>query len=213
MDAVQAKAQKLNIKRFTSRKWNSYEINFLIKHYGKNSNKVISKILKRDRISILNQAQKLNLSAKVRLWTNEDINFLKNNFNSMDRKDLAIHLDRTVSSVRSKAGKLKLTLPLFFTPEEDKFLIKNYKKMSYKEMGKALGRSKMATFMHFKKLGLKKGTKRKWNDEEDSFLKNNYTKYPNSRLAVMMNRSIQAVNYRAFKLKVSKPYKNFKDYK
>lgn len=95
-----------------------------------------------------------------------------------------------------------------YSPEENQFLIDNYQKMSYAEIGKKLNRSKKSIFTRYKKLvrdGFVESVieDTRYSLEEDQVIIDNQDKLSFAQVAEVLGRSRDSVKVRAGKLGIS----------
>ena len=91
-----------------------------------------------------------------------------------------------------------------YTFEEERFIRDNYLKMSYKEIGQALGKSESAIHTKANRMGLIKSNK--WSKKDLEKLYKYYPIYPNSYLArkIITNHPRESINVKASELKIKK---------
>lgn len=118
------------------------------------------------------------------------------NNNSLENLDLKISNRRYNSKVK------------FWNKKDEQFVIENFKKMSYKNIGKILGRSEKAIKHKVKNLSFEKGlNRRRWTKEEDKLLIKIYkTKKSIKEMEEIMNRTGNSIRLRASRL--FKAYRN-----
>lgn len=96
-----------------------------------------------------------------------------------------------------------MRVPRRFTSEEDDFLRNNYRKMSARDIGKALGRTETPIRKRADKLGLTKHLKR-WTKEEDKLVLETWNQHGKlDNLAKRLDRGVSEVSARAKKLGLS----------
>ena len=107
------------------------------------------------------------------MWTKEDLEYLKEKYEKTDNRELALYFNKKIPTIVRQANiiglkkhknvitkRLKENNPgVFFTKEEDDFLIVNFDNMSYNEMSKKIKKTKKSIQKRIKKLGLKKTKK------------------------------------------------------
>lgn len=127
-------------------------------------------------------------------WTQEKVEFLRTH-NSEPIHVLMSALDCTKSSIGDARRRYKLRLYKWWSEKDDQFLLEHYNDMSYREIGKALGKSGDTVQKRARKLGLYKehyGSKR-WSAEELEYLKNHIFGMDMGDIANYLNRTRRAV--------------------
>lgn len=79
-----------------------------------------------------------------------------------------------------------------WSEEDNKFLVENYNKMSYREIAEILNRAESTISLKAKKLGLNK-SRSKWNEEEVQYLKDNYMFKTYKQIADELGKSTTAI--------------------
>lgn len=92
-----------------------------------------------------------------------------------------------------------------FTAEEDKFILANYKTMTYEEIGKIIGRSASCVRARVRRYlkAVPKTKKQKWTDDELKILLNEYQRNPGV-YELLPNHTPQAIRYKAWELGLSR---------
>lgn len=90
-----------------------------------------------------------------------------------------------------------------------KFLQENIDKMSWKDLGKHLGRNSSAVARYAYYIGLKKKVKQsgngaRWNEVDDQMIVRLYKKMTAFEVAMMVDRTVESVKYRLAQLGVKK---------
>ena len=92
-----------------------------------------------------------------------------------------------------------------WTSNETKYLKRNYKKKTYREIGIELGMTTNAVFHKAIRIGLKlREAPRRWTKEEDEYIRQNYRKIPSREIAQKLNRGVDSIINRAGPLGISK---------
>jgi predicted transcriptional regulator/DNA-binding CsgD family transcriptional regulator len=135
-------------------------------------------------------------------WTEEQLNILRNFYSCPEFtiEQIAEKTGRSRHSVSKKARELNLKRPLSYRKEEDKFLKKNYRKMTYKQLASSLGRSVVTVQSHLKMLGVKQRNHKKWSEEDIEFLKREYKRMSIAETAKQLNRSLSSVTNMAWSM-------------
>lgn len=174
-------------------KWSVHDINVMKEFYGKIPIKELALKLDEDKSykAIKSEAGRLNLTSSFE-WSETEIEILKNNYSSVPMYELLQMLpDRTLSSILGKARSYNLKslyiLSRWYTPEQNKYLKDNYLKMTNKELGEELGKTKEAISQHLAVLGLvRPHEKSKYTD---------LTEYIRGRLLPWINKIKRENNY------------------
>lgn len=98
-------------------------------------------------------------TALCRAYSSDEAEFIKANACKLNVSQIAVALGRTEDSVRSKSKRMKISLATKVRPlstEEQIFIEKNYKVMTYREIGELINRSEEQTRWHTRTLGFKK---------------------------------------------------------
>jgi hypothetical protein len=148
------------------------------------------------------------------LWTKKEIDFLKAN-KEKSRKDLAIELGRSKHSIEQQMCRLgfKKIPPqqlYAWNDKNDKILLDNYQKLSYRELSDILKRSEHAVRNRLKILGATKKTHCSgWTEQEDEKLKKLFAAHtPIKEICNIINRSGASIRQRAKKvLKIDTPFR------
>lgn len=168
----------LTMRKLKTRKWKPSEKRTLRRLYGKISVAEIAARLNRTEDSVRHQATVLKLTAKgAPPYTEAEIEFIRNNYLKMTNVQIGKILKRTPTGIVQIAKRLKLTanpikkklwdrIPkrsaeLLYTEEEKEFIRMNYLKMTSREIGEKLGRTKNAIQSMMRKLKLTGNPERK----------------------------------------------------
>lgn len=128
------------------------------------------------------------------LWSNEEEEILKKEYeNRTDIRLIAKKLNKTSSAVKAKAHDMNITdKSKYYTDEQINFIIKNKDLLTYKDMGKILGKTEANLCKKMKELGItKKRIKSKYwetitpEQKEERKLKQRKTKIKNGTLNPM----------------------------
>lgn len=122
------------------RKWTKEEDLYIIEHYLHLSYKKIGEHLNRTEPAINFRTKKLGLSKAPKEWSDSDVLYLKTNYKGQEIEDIAQTLNRTPRAISGKAQELGLSKGLYYTKEEEQYIIDNYTKMPAKEIGRKLNR-------------------------------------------------------------------------
>jgi hypothetical protein len=108
-------------------------------------------------------------------FTRKDDDILRESYGILPREELCELLGRNDESIYKRARYLGLTKKLKeWTDEELKYLIENYKSLSYDEIGRNLGRTRKAITIKVFALGLDSKRDPFWSDIEIEYLKKVY---------------------------------------
>lgn len=149
------KASKLNI-HIENYFWTEHDKNILIDLYGDLDVENIQKMLEREYpIKLIqNQAKKMGL-AKPRVWTNNEINIMREKYESNGVSGVMNLLPgRSKPAIIHMAIKLGLRCDCFWSDDEKKFVMDNWKNMTDVELATALGRGVKGVSDQRRKLGL-----------------------------------------------------------
>lgn len=135
-------------------------------------------------------------SIKNKTWTDSEEKMLKEEYEKKTNiTEIAKKMNRKASEVKSKAHKMGITNNNYYTPTQIDFLVKNNGILTYKEMGKVIGKSEANICRKFKELGIEKVkmNKNAWEKMTPSkiktrTLKQRETKIMNGTLNPMLNQ-------------------------
>lgn len=74
-------------------------------------------------------------------WTAEEKLFVKDNFKAMSYEEIGLILNRSKDAVRKQVKAFGLNKLIYWTEEEDKFLLKHYGKTAINSISKKLGKT------------------------------------------------------------------------
>jgi len=135
------------------------------------------------------------------IWTKEKIEILKKYYPISSNEEI-MNLTGVfnIDSIIHKAYVLKIKKDIYFFTDEDILFIKNnINKMSYREIGKAIGRTESSICTKINKLGIRKT--QNWTKKDLNLLKNVYPKHSNKYLSEKYFPSKSPENIRTFALK------------
>jgi len=210
--SVVIKANSLGIKSASIRRWTEFELNYILKNYGTKKPDSIARSLKRTLISVENKARylKIYVPKPTKKWPEADVEMLKKLWadKNISMEEAARRLNKTRAAVHHQAWKMGLKrpgAPGFWSEEDTKFLKKNYKKKTYREIAETLGMTTVSVFKKAIRLGLRmRGAPVKWSEAENEYLRRNYGKLPVKEIAEKLNRSYESVITRAGLLGVTR---------
>lgn len=123
-----------------SKKWTNEEIEYLKSNYKLLSNKIISKNLNRNTMSVRNKACDLKITEK-NLWLESEDNYLREFYNKKSQSEISKFLKRTMKAVGSRAFDLGLCKKCrLWTEKEIEILKENYSKFGTEKTAKLLNR-------------------------------------------------------------------------
>ncbi|MCD6401853.1 MAG: hypothetical protein J7L73_07990 [Anaerolineales bacterium] len=179
-------------KRFkTGMAWSQAEVELLIKLYPISYNTDLAIRFNRSQEAIRGKARKLGLAKDYaggyqRLWgigqpwSRTEINLLR-------------ELYATYTPNEKMAEKLGLVKMEFWSESEDQLLKKLYKKLTYEQLAKRLGRTLSAVNAKTRALGLELKKPENWTQDEVDFLKKSYVDTNFAVIAEKLGRSHYAV--------------------
>ena len=166
-----AKANNLGLYRPRDRFWSDEDTQWLINNYIKYTRKECANILNKTEASINKKCVTLGLYKPSNVWTEEQDKWLIENYTTHTVTDSAAILNRSYSAVKSRAVKLGLKNPLpetnirekkkapsdalkhfRWTPEAEKWLLKNFTDLGIHGCAKYLGVSDNATYRKYFRL-------------------------------------------------------------
>jgi predicted transcriptional regulator len=215
--SVIRQASRLGIKliiTLSHRAFTPQEIIFIKKNYALKGCHYISKMLGRSISSIYKKARKFGLERNINLkWSNEEDEYLRKWYkrpgNSKGKKrasEIARHLKRSTQAVVVRARKLGLFQFYLrrWTNDEEHFLIKNFRKMTYKQIGKHLNRTRSSVEGKIHSMKMIKVVERRWTPKEKRLLTRFYGKIPIAEMAKRLNRTPGSIVARAAFQKLKK---------
>ena len=203
--SVKGKRQKLGLlKKETKKLWTSKDEAFLrdnysigldelVKHFGTDSRRVYSKIVRMGLIEEKRHDSPL---------TDEEIQIVKDNFDKSDEEIAKLVNRRTIfiTTKRRDLGLLRQTLHKQWTSEEETFL-KDHSSTDLNELAKHFGIAKKNIYNKMLRMKLIKMVKscRPWIDDEIQIVKDNLNK-SDEEISKLINRSVKAVKSERTKL-------------
>lgn len=141
-----------------------------------------------------------NISARYKTDSEEGSSIIQT-WNKGIEKDRQIVVKSYVTEIRNVFYEIsEFVSKKAWTEEDDDFLINNYRKMRYEEIGDYLGRSKYAVVTRAGKLGLKKITKKRWRKDEEEFLRSNYEQMTYKELSNYLGENVKSVRTKCHSL-------------
>lgn len=211
-------------------KWTKEEIDSIIIDLKSNPINNISSKYKRTNLAIYNKLKSLNIdfsNIEYSNWTQEQEDFLIEKYNEYTYNQLIEILNKDIHDIKFKSKKLNLKAkssnpklmnkktsskfvpPHKWTKDEDEYLIKNFKLLSFSEMELTLNLTRRIIYARANKLGLKRDNIR---IKKDSFtiyeletLKTYYNIIPMKELLRLIPRkNEEQINRKAKSLKLHK---------
>jgi hypothetical protein len=142
---------------------------------------------------------------KKKSWTIKEDAFLINNLDK-PLEYLILKLKRSKQAIIMRKHRLEISDCSWFSDEEDFYIMKNYKKMTAKEIGERLGRSSQSIYARALKLRLTT-EKREWTEKEEELIAEIYQDSAPVKCTLkqkQLNRSIHATYSHAFSLGIKK---------
>lgn len=149
---------------------------------------------------------------KNKIWLNKQLEILKEKYfdTSWDELELLLYPFKKLD-IQHKASKLKIKRKSNkYTQNDIMFIKENYNILSYKEIGRILGKTECAIGNKINKLGLK--SRSFWSNEEIELLKDIYNKYPTKDLPKYINRTKETIVVMANNLGLKKTNRYTKKY-
>lgn len=203
--AIRGRANILGVRKGKYKKWEQWEIKFLLRNYGKKRTASLARTLKRSEEAVVSRAAKLGLQTKQqRVWTKKELEIVKKYYPDINvpTKQIAEMIGCTEEAVRMKAMQLKIKSPINYT-KEDIRLIKKNKNKTYKEISKITGRGKEGIRKYLYSLGFKKRKRGPdWTEKEEKFIRDNYHRMPPKELAKKLSRPVTSVRTKAHEFKL-----------
>jgi Mn-dependent DtxR family transcriptional regulator len=137
---VKYKMRKIGLKK--SKRWDEKELDYLKNNYSKKSGKQIAEHLGRNKYSVYQKANKLNLISgkRVKKSYDEEKMYIRTWYPVKTRVRLAKDLKTSVSFVSARIREMELVKVRKWNKADLDFLNKNYKTMKFKEIAEHLGR-------------------------------------------------------------------------
>lgn len=140
-----------------------------------------------------------------RRWSKDEDLFIVNNYAKISTKMIAKEINRTVSSVRNRASVLRaegliVSMRGRWSDYENNFLVENCKVMSYQDISRVLGRSRVAVIGKMRYMGLVKNEG--WSIEDVNFLKLNYKEMSNREMAKELGKTYFSVQGKVKRLRL-----------
>ncbi len=140
-------------------------------------------------------------------WTKEEVKYLKESWDTETFKNIKERLDRSDDSIMRKARRLGLNMykkeddlmKRKWRPEEDKFVIENYKKMSSDKIASHINRTASSIRKRARALSLSSVATR-WDIEEEQFLFEKWGIINAEAIAKHLNRSRNAILLKAYQM-------------
>jgi hypothetical protein len=142
----------------------------------------------------------------MKKWSEEETSFLLKSYSEHGIDYCAAFLNRTKMSVKKKAGRLNLIDKLFWSKEEEEFLINNSDK-EWAWCADQLNRSVHAVEIKASKMKISKKPQKYWTEEEDSYLKEKWAKEDIFDMIKYLDRSFDSIATRAKILNIVRPRK------
>jgi hypothetical protein len=207
-------------KKRHDEQWEEKEIDYIIENHTHENYATIAGKLGRSMSSVISKAHKLGLVKGTpslpstfypegapcpginnkRSWSQEETDYLKREYTRSTIEEMAEFLGRSAKSIVARMIKLQLSIKetescTYWKKEEIRFVETHYKKMTYEEMGTALGRSPKAVLHRMQRLGLNKMENRRfWTDEETDFLLTHYKRLTYHELGEKLGRSKKSID-------------------
>jgi hypothetical protein len=152
----------------------------------------------------------LNLEEKTHRWTKEQEEKLLEMAPAFFYKDIALVIGKTPLAINKKAQRMGIPIIMeaqwkdmqLWNEKKDKFLLKNYDKMGITELGEKLEVQYNHILKRLKHFGIEWET-RHWKDWEIAILREMAPKCHYTEIAkVLPNRSVGAIGYKVFDLKI-----------
>lgn len=200
IDSVIIKAGRCGLKSGKLKRWAEWENRYLSRHFGTKSVTSIARTLKRSVASVNIHAQKHGLTRPApKRWTDEEKKYLDKYYpdHSIPLDEICAHLNRPITAVHSYAQSKGLYRGLFahqWTKEDQKYLIKNYRRKSFKEIAEHLGFCTKTVASRANKQGLfKRSRRRLWTDQEIDYVRNNFSSLTIEEIAKHLSRTKRAI--------------------
>ncbi|HSW56499.1 MAG TPA: hypothetical protein VLH59_15555 [Ignavibacteriaceae bacterium] len=208
--SVKRQASRLGLKlviALSHRAFSPEEIIFIKKNYPLKGTHYVAKMLERRITSVRKKARQLGLERNTFLkWSVEEDEYLRKWYKrpgNTERKkrpsEIARHLKRSTQAVVLRARKLGLFQFYLrrWTNDEELFLIKNFRRITYKQIGKQLNRTKSSVQGKVTAMKMIKILERKWTPQEKRLLTRFYGKIPIAEIAKRLNRTPGSISARA----------------
>lgn len=200
---------RLGIRRLNFKPWQEWELRYLKRHYGSKTARSIGRSLSRSANAILTKAKILKLNKPhASYWSEDEIKLLLELYpkKSISITEIAQQLGRPMKGVIKKARKLHLNRDFFWTKKDHQFLVKNYKRMTFKEMGRHIGKTERSVSHYASRHGFHRTQgQKKWTEGELNYLQENIDKLSPTKIAAALNRSNHSVYSRIRLLKKNTP--------
>lgn len=154
--SIKAKISRLGLSRPQNR-WTAKELSILEKNIAGGIDKLSNLLTGRDRISILQKANKLGHDLGGG-WTEDQDKYLRKFFPKTHNAKIAGAIEKSISAIRNRAAilKIKKSDRYWDAPDED-FVMKNWDVLSVEEIAKKVQKTKWAVYAKRRELLDKKG--------------------------------------------------------
>lgn len=207
IDSVILKAGKCGFKSNKFRRWEEWENRYLRRHYNEKVVSSIARTLRRTVPSVYVHAKMLRLTSPPSArWTPEERKYMEAAYPniSIPIKEICEHLKRpkiVIYSYAQAKGLYRGSIYKTWTDEELKYIRKNYRRKSFKDIAKDIGLPCSAIKYRANKYGLyRKPRCRLWTEQENEYVRNYYSVDTIEEIAKHLSRTRGAILGRADRL-------------
>ena len=202
LKSVIAQAIRSGFRRTDFHPWQEWEERYLKRYYGTKPARSVGRTLGRSAIAVQIHARLLGLGKPAsRGWSNEERDTLRKIFPdlSVSYDKMVRVLNRPFKGILKQARKLGLERQYAnrWTPEKRKFLMKNYKHMTHREIAQRLNVTERSVAHYASRYGFRRQpNQRKWTIEEGEYLRAHLTVKSPAEIAQVLHRGIFSIRGR-----------------
>ena len=186
--------------------WTPEEEAHIRRWYRKRPVRRIAIELGRGYRAVVMRAMKLGVSRPRRPWTSSQIQKLRSLYRTHSQRHIARLLGLANQDIRYQLKKLGL-YRFSWNPQDEKYLLKWYKKKTKPVIARHLRRSLGSVYYRAEILGLVSKRSRFWTAEEDRFLLENYRLRGSAFISRVLGRTRETIRIRAHKKGLSRQRK------